>query len=63
MVFFRFRLLFHRLVLSEAVASTFYTCRLNSEYQVIVILSVEERHQALLISENFEDEVVREYSF
>lgn len=57
-VLFRFRLFLHRLVFSEAVASTFYPCRLNSEYQVIVILSIKERHQALLPSKALIDEQV-----
>lgn len=57
-VLLRFRLFLHGLVLPEAVASTFYTCRLNSEYQVIVILAVEERHESLFACEALIDEQV-----
>ena len=44
----RTRLLFHRLVLAEAVASSLHSCGLDGEDKVIVVLSVEVRHKALL---------------
>lgn len=52
-VLFRFRLFLHGLVFPEAVASTFYTCRLNSEYQVIVILSIL-RYETFSLSLNID---------
>ena len=57
-VLFGFRLLLHRLVLMEAVASAFDTGRLDSEDEIIVILAVEERHKALLTSKALVDEQV-----
>ena len=57
-VLFRLRLFLHRLVFPESVASSFDPCRLNSEYQVIVILSIKERHQSLLTSKALIDEQV-----
>ena len=47
-VFFGLRLLFHRLVLAEAVAPSLHSCGLDSEDKVIVVLAVEVRHQSLL---------------
>ena len=47
-VFFGLRLLFHRLVFAEAVASSLHSCGLDGEDKVIVVLSVEVRHKALL---------------
>ena len=43
-VFFGLRLLLHRLVLAEAVASSLHSCGLDSEDEVIVVLAVEVRH-------------------
>ena len=57
-VLFRLRLLLHRLVLMEAVASAFDTGRLDGQDQVIVVLAVEERHEALLAREALIDEKV-----
>ena len=57
-VLFGFRLLLHRLVLMEAVASAFDTGRLDSEDEIIVILAVEERHQALFTRKALVDEQV-----
>ena len=57
-VLFGLRLLLHRLVLMEAVASTFDTSRLNGQNEVIIVLAVEERHQALLASKALVDEQV-----
>ena len=47
-IFFGFRLLLHRLVLAEAVASSLHSCGQDGEDEVIVVLSVEVRHKALL---------------
>ena len=47
-VFFGLRLLFHGLVLAEAVASSLYSCGLDGEDKVIVVLADEVRHEALL---------------
>lgn len=47
-VLFGLRLLFHGLVLAEAVASSLHSCTLDGEDKVIVVLSVEVRHKALL---------------
>ena len=47
-VFFGLRLLFHRLVFAEAVASSLHSCGLDGEDKVIVVLAVEVRHKALL---------------
>ena len=57
-VLFGLRLFLHRLVLMEAVPTPLYSSRLDSEYQIIVILAVEERHQALLTSKALIDEQV-----
>ncbi|WP_417098089.1 hypothetical protein [Leyella stercorea] len=47
-VFFGLRLLLHGLVLAEAVATSLHSCGLDGEDKVIVVLSVEVRHKALL---------------
>ena len=57
-VLFGLRLFLHRLVLMEAVTSTFDTGRLDGENQVIVVLAVEEWHEALLASKALVDEQV-----
>ena len=57
-VFFGLRLLLHRLVLTEAVATTLHSCGLNGEDKVIVVLAVEVRHQALLPGKALIDEKV-----
>ena len=57
-VFFGLRLLLHRLVLTEAVATTLHSCGLNGEDKVIVVLTVEVRHQALLPGKTLVDEKV-----
>ena len=57
-VFFGLRLLFHRLVLAEAVASSLHSCGLDGEDKVIVVLAVEVRHQALLPGKALVDEKI-----
>ena len=57
-VFFGLWLLLHRLVFAEAVAPSLHSCRLDSEDQVIVVLAVEVRHQALLSGKTLIDEKV-----
>jgi hypothetical protein len=57
-VLFGLRLLLHRLVLAEAEASAFDTGRLDGEDKIIIVLTVEERHEALLASEALVDEEV-----
>lgn len=47
-VFFGLRLLLHGVVLAEAVASSLHSCGQDGEDEVIVVLSVEVRHKALL---------------
>ena len=47
-VFFGLRLLFHGLVLAEAVATSLHSCGLDCEDKVIVVLADEVRHEALL---------------
>ena len=47
-VFFGLRLLFHGLVLAEAVASSLHSCGLDGEDKVIVVLADKVRHEALL---------------
>ena len=46
-ILLRFRILLCRLVLSEPVATTFYASRLHRKNKVIIILSVEVRHEPL----------------
>ena len=57
-VFLGLRVLLHGLVLSETVAPAFDTGRLDGQYQVIVVLTVEERHEPLLAGEALVDEQV-----
>ena len=57
-VFFGFGLFFHTFVLAEAVATTLHSCGLNGEDKVIVVLSVEVRHQALLPGKTLVDEKI-----
>ena len=57
-VFLGLRVLFHRLVLSETVAPAFDTGRLDGQYQVIIVLTVEERHEPLLAGEALVDEQI-----
>ena len=57
-VFFGLRLLLHRLVLAEAVASSLHSCGLDGEDEVIVVLAVEVRHKALLPGKTLVDEKV-----
>ena len=57
-IFFGFRLLLHRLVLAEAVATSLHSCGLNGEDKVIVVLAVEVRHKALLSGKTLVDEKI-----
>ena len=57
-VFFGLRLLLHRLVLAEAVATSLHSCGLNGEDKVIVVLAVEVRHKALLPGKTLIDEKI-----
>ena len=57
-VFFGFGLFFHTFVLAEAVASSLYSCGLDGEDQVIVVLAVEVRHESLLPGKTLIDEKV-----
>ena len=57
-VFFGLRLLLHGLVLAEAVTSTLHSCGLDGEDKVIVVLTVEVRHQALLPGKALVDEKI-----
>ena len=57
-VFFGLRLLFHGLVLAEAVASSLHSCGLDGEDKVIVVLAIEVRHQALLPGKALVDEKI-----
>ena len=57
-VLLRFRILLCRLVLSETISSTFHTSRLHRKNKVIIILSVEVRHEALLAWKPLVDEQV-----
>ena len=57
-VLFGLRLLLHRLVLMEAVAATLDASRLDGQDKVVIILAIEERHQALLTSKALVDEQV-----
>lgn len=57
-VFFGLRLLFHGLVLAEAVASSLHSCGLDGEDKIIVVLAVEVRHQSLLPGKTLIDEKV-----
>ena len=55
-VLFGLRLLLHRLVLMEAVAATLDASRLDGQDKVVIILAIEERHQALLTGKALIDE-------
>ena len=57
-VFFGLRLLLHRLVFTEAVATSLHSCGLDGEDEVIVVLAVEVRHQSLLPGKAMVDEKV-----
>ena len=57
-VLLRFRILLCGLVFAKAIATTFHTCRLYSKNKIIVVLTVEIRHQALLASKSLIDEQV-----
>ena len=57
-VFFGFGLFFHTFVLAEAVASSLHSCTLDGEDKVIVVLSVEVRHEALLPGKALIDEKI-----
>ena len=57
-VFFGLRLLLHRLILAEAVASSLYSCGLDGEDKFIVVLAVEVRHKALLPGKALIDEKI-----
>ena len=57
-IFFGLRLLFHRLVFAEAVATSLHSCGLDGEDKVIVVLAVEVRHQALLPGKALVDEKI-----
>ena len=57
-VFFGLRLLLHRLVLAEAVATSLHSCGLDGEDKVIVVLAIEVRHQALLTGKTLVDEKI-----
>ena len=57
-VLFGLVIFFARLVLAETVATTFHACRLDGEDKVIIVLTVEERHQALLPGKTLVDEKV-----
>ena len=47
-VFLGFGLFFHRLVFAKAVAPTLHSGRLDGKDEVVVVLAVEVRHEALL---------------
>ena len=57
-VFFGLRLLLHRLVFTEAVATSLHSCGLDGEDEVIVVLAVEVRHQSLLPGKALVDEKI-----
>ena len=57
-VFFRFGKFFSAFVLAETVAAAAHAGCLNGEDKVVVILSVEERHKALLAGKALVDEKV-----
>ena len=57
-VFFGLRLRLHRLVFTEAVATSLHSCGLDGEDEVIVVLAVEVRHKALLPGKTLVDEKV-----
>ena len=55
-VLFRLGVFLLRLVLAEAIAATLHASRLDGEDEVVVVRSVEERHEALLAGEALVDE-------
>ena len=57
-VLFRFRILLCGLVFAEAVSPTFHASRLNGKDKVIIVLTVEIRHEPLLASEPLVDEEI-----
>ena len=57
-VLFRLGLLLHRLVLTEAQSTPLYPSRLDSQDEIVIILTIEERHEALLTGEALIDEQV-----
>ncbi len=57
-IFFRFGLLLHRFVLAEAVATALHSGGLDGEDEIVVVLAVEVRHEALLAGETLVDEEV-----
>ena len=57
-VFFRFGKFFAAFVFSETIAAAAHAGCLNGEDKVVVILSVEERHKALLAGKALVDEKV-----
>ena len=57
-VFFRFGKFFSAFVLAETVAAAAHAGCLNGEDKVVVILSVEEWHKALLAGKTLVDEQI-----
>ena len=57
-IFFRFGLLLHGFVLAEAVATALHSGGLDGEDEVVVVLAVEVRHEALLAGETLVDEEI-----
>ena len=54
-VFFGLWLLLHAFVFAEAIASALHSGTLDGEDEVVVVLAVEVRHQALLAGEALVD--------
>lgn len=54
-VFLRFGLLLHGFIFAESVSPTLHPGRLDGEDEVVVVLAVEVRHEALLASEALVD--------
>ena len=57
-VFLRFGLLLHTFIFAEAISPTLHPGRLDGEDEVVVVLSVEVRHEALLPGEALVDEEI-----
>ena len=57
-ILFRLGVFLLRLVLAETIAATLDACRLDGEDEIVVVLSVEERHEALLAGEALVDDQV-----
>ena len=57
-ILLRFRILLCRLVFAKAVSSAFHASRLHRKNKVIIILSVEVRHEPLLPSKSLVDEQI-----